>query len=133
LIDELAVYIDAAGAQAPLRAMAQALQQRLEEWRALGAEVVQTCQRDVQEIGAMSVDFLAYSAYVLVGGLWLQAAVRAQAMLDAGTDEPAFYRAKLQSADFYWRRVLPRASGHRESLLGGAQCLMAMEAADFAF
>jgi hypothetical protein len=54
-------------------------------------------------------------------------------MLDAGTDEPAFYRAKLQSADFYWRRVLPRASGHRESLLGGAQCLMAMEAADFAF
>jgi hypothetical protein len=79
------------------------------------------------------VDFLAYSAYVLVGGLWLQAAVRAQAMLDAGTDEPAFYRAKLQSADFYWRRVLPRASGHRESLLGGAQCLMAMEAADFAF
>jgi alkylation response protein AidB-like acyl-CoA dehydrogenase len=133
LIDELAVYIDAAGAQAPLRAMAQALQQRLEEWRALGAEVVQACQRDVQEIGAMSVDFLAYSAYVLVGGLWLQAAVRAQAMLDAGTDEPAFYRAKLQSADFYWRRVLPRASGHRESLLGGAQCLMAMEAADFAF
>jgi alkylation response protein AidB-like acyl-CoA dehydrogenase len=133
LIDELAVHIDAAGAQAPLRAMAGALQQRLLEWRALGAEVVQACQRDVQEIGAMSVDFLAYSAYVLVGGLWLQAAVRAQAMLDAGTDEPAFYRAKLQSADFYWRRVLPRASGHRESLLGGAQCLMAMEAADFAF
>jgi hypothetical protein len=87
----------------------------------------------VQEIGAMSVDFLAYSAYVLVGGLWLQAAVRAQAALDAGTDEPGFYRAKLQAADFYWRRVLPRASGHRESLRGGAHCLMAMDEADFAF
>ncbi|MVW87642.1 acyl-CoA dehydrogenase [Pseudomonas sp. PB101] len=133
LIDELAVQVDAAGAQASLREMAEAMQQRLVEWRELGAEVVEACQRDVQEIGAMSVDFLAYSAYVLLGGLWMQAAVRAQAALDSGTDEPAFYRAKLQAADFYWRRVLPRASGHRESLRGGAHCLMAMDEADFAF
>jgi hypothetical protein len=133
LIDELAAHVDAAGSQAGLRKMAEAMQQRLVEWRELGAEVVEACQRDVQEIGAMSVDFLAYSAYVLVGGLWMQAAVRAQAVLDAGTDEPAFYRAKLQAADFYWRRVLPRASGHRESLRGGAHCLMAMDEADFAF
>jgi alkylation response protein AidB-like acyl-CoA dehydrogenase len=133
LIDELAAHVDAAGSQAGLRKMAEAMQQRLVEWRELGAEVVEACQRDVQEIGAMSVDFLAYSAYVLVGGLWMQAAVRAQAVLDAGTDEPAFYRAKLKAADFYWRRVLPRASGHRESLRGGAHCLMAMDEADFAF
>ncbi|MNB79980.1 Acyl-CoA dehydrogenase [compost metagenome] len=133
LIDELAVHVDAAGSQAALRQMAEAMQQRLAEWRELGTEVVEACRRDVQEIGAMSVDFLAYSAYVLVGGLWLQAAVRAQAALDAGTDEPGFYRAKLQAADFYWRRVLPRASAHRESLRGGAHCLMAMDEADFAF
>jgi alkylation response protein AidB-like acyl-CoA dehydrogenase len=133
LIDELAAQVDAAGSHASLRAMAEAMQQRLGEWRTLATEVVEACQRDVQEIGAMSVDFLAYCAYVLVGGLWLQAAVRAQVALDAGSDEPAFYRAKLQSADFYWRRVLPRASGHRESLLGGADCLMAMNEADFAF
>lgn len=133
LIDELGMHADAAGSEPALKEMAEALQQRLIEWRALGAEVVEACQHDVQEIGAMSVDFLAYSAYVLLGGLWLQAAVRAQAMLDAGADEPAFYRAKLQSADFYWRRVLPRATGHRESLLGGANCLMAMNEADFAF
>jgi alkylation response protein AidB-like acyl-CoA dehydrogenase len=133
LIDELAVHVDAAGSQAALGEMAEAMQQRLAEWRELGTEVVEACRRDVQEIGAMSVDFLAYSAYLLVGGLWLQAAVRAQAALDAGTDEPGFYRAKLQAADFYWRRVLPRASGHRESLRGGAYCLMAMDEADFAF
>jgi alkylation response protein AidB-like acyl-CoA dehydrogenase len=133
LIDELAVHVDAAGSQAALREMAEAIQQRLAEWRELGTEVVEACRRDVQEIGAMSVDFLAYSAYVLLGGLWMQAAVRAHAALDAGTDEPGFYRAKLQAADFYWRRVLPRASGHRESLLGGAHCLMAMDEADFAF
>jgi alkylation response protein AidB-like acyl-CoA dehydrogenase len=131
LIDELAQHIEAAGHQPRLREMAGAVSQRLEEWRALGKTIIDACQRDPQEIGAVSVDFLAYSAYVLLAGLWLQAAVRAGETLTEGTGESAFYQAKLQTADFYWRRVLPRASAHREALLGGANCLMAMPASDF--
>ncbi|MCY1458364.1 hypothetical protein D9M71_757400 [compost metagenome] len=91
------------------------------------------CARNPQEIGAVSVDFLAYSAYVLLAALWLQAATKARAALVGGSDEAAFYQAKLQSADFYLRRVLPRAGAHREALLAGADCLMAMAEADFAF
>ncbi len=132
LIDELALHVEAASAQKSLKEMSAAMQQRLVEWSALGEEVVARCQRDVQEIGAMSVDFLAHSGYGLLGGLWLQAAMRSNIALTEGTGESAFYRAKLQSADFYWRRVLPRASGHCESLLGGADCLMAMKEANFA-
>ncbi|KAA8554027.1 MULTISPECIES: acyl-CoA dehydrogenase C-terminal domain-containing protein [Pseudomonas] len=133
LIDELTVQVEAAGTQASLREMTEAVGLRLAEWRALGTLVVDACRRDPQEIGAVSVDFLAYSAYVLLAGLWLQVAVRASATLAAGSDESTFYRAKLQAADFYWRRVLPRASGHREALLGGADCLMSMAEDDFAF
>lgn len=131
LIDELAQHIEAAGHQPRLREMADAVSQRLEQWRELGKTIIDACQRDPQEIGAVSVDFLAYSAYVLLAGLWLQAAVRASETLTDGTGESAFYQAKLQTADFYWRRVLPRASAHREALLGGANCLMAMPASDF--
>ncbi|MCY1282146.1 3-methylmercaptopropionyl-CoA dehydrogenase [compost metagenome] len=116
-----------------LRELAQTVQARLGEWRELSSEVIAACQRDVQEIGAVSVDFLAYSAYVLLAGLWLQAAARAQDALEAGSGEAAFYQAKLRSAEFYVRRVLPRASGHREALLGGAACLMALSEGDFAF
>ncbi|MNC67716.1 hypothetical protein D3C75_1182350 [compost metagenome] len=65
--------------------------------------------------------------------MWLQAAERASQALASGSGESAFYRAKLQSADFYLRRVLPRANAHREALLAGADCLMAMPEADFAF
>ncbi|MDN8896708.1 acyl-CoA dehydrogenase C-terminal domain-containing protein, partial [Staphylococcus aureus] len=82
--------------------------------------------QDPQEIGAVSVDFLQYSSYVLLAGLWLKAAGRARQVLAAGSNEAAFYAAKLHSARFYVRRVLPRASAHREALLGGADCLMAM-------
>ncbi|MCS3470807.1 alkylation response protein AidB-like acyl-CoA dehydrogenase [Pseudomonas sp. JUb42] len=133
LIGELAGEVETAAAYPALAGMQAAARQRLGEWHGLGVNVVESCQRDPQEIGAVSVDFLAYSAYVVLGCLWLQAAVRASAALAAGSNEPAFYQAKLQAADFYWRRVLPRASGHREALLGGAQCLMAMDEADFAF
>lgn len=56
MIDELAVTVDAAGSQTALREMAVAMQQRLAEWRELGAEVVKACQRNVQEIGVMAMD-----------------------------------------------------------------------------
>lgn len=124
LIDELAAQLDQAGAVPEL---AERVAPRLEEWRGLTDTVLQACRRDPQEIGAVSVDFLAYSAYVLLAGLWLQAAVRAQQALSKGSPERGFYQSKLHTADFYWRRLLPRAGAHREALLGGANCLMASD------
>lgn len=124
----------AAQSQRPaLKVMAAIVQARLDQWDELTADVIAACQRDPQEIGACSVDFLQYSAYVLLAGFWLQAAARAQDQLDAGNADSAFYQAKLHSANFYLQRVLPRASMHREALLGGADCLMAMPEASFAF
>ena len=130
---EFSQLCDAQAQRPALAQMACTVQSRLGEWRELSAEVIAHCQRDAQEIGATSVDFLQYSAYVLLAGFWLQAAARAQDALESGSDEADFYQAKLHSADFYLRRVLPRASGHREALLGGAQCLMAMPEKSFAF
>ncbi len=130
---EFSQLCDQQAARPTLAELARTVQTRLGEWRELSAEVLAMSQRDPQEIGATSVDFLQYSAYVLLAGFWLQAAARAQDALDADTDEAAFYQAKLHSAQFYMRRVLPRASGHREALLGGADCLMAMPEQSFAF
>ncbi len=130
---EFSELCDRQAARPVLAELARTVQARLGEWRELSAEVIAASQRDPQEIGATSVDFLQYSAYVLLAGFWLQAAARAQDALDAGTGEAAFYQAKRHSAQFYLRRVLPRASGHREALLGGANCLMAMPEQSFAF
>ena len=130
---EFSALCDAQASRPALREMASVVQARLGEWRELSAEVIAACQRDPQEIGATSVDFLQYSAYVLLAGFWLQAAARAQDALDSDSGEAAFYQAKLHSAEFYLRRVLPRASAHREALQGGADCLMALAEDSFAF
>ncbi|TLX64110.1 acyl-CoA dehydrogenase [Stutzerimonas nosocomialis] len=126
LCDELEARAALADLTGPVRA-------RLIQWRELTDEVLTRVAQDPQEIGAVSVDFLHYSSYALLAGLWLRAAGAARQALDAGSGEAPFYEAKLHSARFYVRRVLPRASGHREALLGGADCLMAMPEAQFAF
>ncbi|HWV08636.1 MAG TPA: acyl-CoA dehydrogenase C-terminal domain-containing protein [Pseudomonas sp.] len=133
LQDEFQALCDDQVGRPALADLADTVTMRLEEWRQLIQEIIAATQRDAQEIGACSVDFLQYSAYVLLAGFWLQAAARAQDALDAGEGDAAFYQAKLHSAQFFMRRVLPRASSHREALMGGAQCLMAMPEASFAF
>ncbi|WP_263146145.1 acyl-CoA dehydrogenase C-terminal domain-containing protein [Pseudomonas sp. RIT-PI-AD] len=133
LQDELTALCERQRRRADLSELATPVLARLHEWRDLGAAVIAAAQDDPEEIGACSVDFLQYSAYVLLAALWLQAAARAQDALHAGSDEAAFYEAKLHSARFYLRRILPRAGSHREALLGGADCLMAMPETSFAF
>ncbi|MFO6380891.1 acyl-CoA dehydrogenase C-terminal domain-containing protein, partial [Pseudomonas aeruginosa] len=71
---ELAVASEALQGRAALAPLAEPVLQRLEEWRQLTGQVLEACARDPQEIGATSVDFLQYSAYVLLAALWLQAA-----------------------------------------------------------
>ena len=133
LQDELHQWCARHALSSELSTLVLALETRVLEWRTLTTHVIAISAVNVQEIGACSVDFLQYSAYVLLAGFWLQAAARAEAALAAGTEEVEFYRAKLNSARFYSDRILPRASAHREAVLAGAESLMAMPETSFAF
>ena len=133
LQDELDQWCARHALSSELSTLVLALETRVLEWRTLTTRVIATSAVNVQEIGACSVDFLQYSAYVLLAGFWLQAAARAEAAMAAGTEEVEFYRAKLNSARFYSDRILPRASAHREAVLAGAESLMAMPETSFAF
>ena len=52
--------------------------------------------------------------------------------LAAGTSEEGFYTAKLQTARFYFQRILPRTRTHVVTMLSGANNLMDMKEEDFA-
>ena len=133
LQEELRAELTAFAQEPSLTTLAEPVLARLDEWRELIAHVLAAAARDPQEIGAVSVDFLQYSSYVLLGAFWIKAAHVAAQAIAQGSSETAFYQAKLQSADFYVKRILVRTSSHREALLGGAECLMAMDEAAFAF
>ena len=58
-------------------------------------------------------------------------AVVAEAQLAAGEGDAAFLRAKLESARFYFERILPRTLALEESLAAGPASLMGLEADAF--
>ncbi|GGX82625.1 acyl-CoA dehydrogenase [Litchfieldella qijiaojingensis] len=99
------------------------------EWGELTMEVGMKAMHDREEVGAASVDFLMYSGYVTLAYLWARAAKQAQRSL--GGDEDAFYKAKLDTARFFYQRLLPRTRAHAQMIQAGAASLMTISAEDF--
>ena len=102
------------------------------EWGDITMKVGMAAMKDREEVGAASVDYLMYSGYACLAYFWADMARVAAEKLAAGTDEEAFYRAKLQTARFYFARILPRTRTHVATMLSGASNLMDMAAEDFA-
>ncbi|WP_458525068.1 acyl-CoA dehydrogenase C-terminal domain-containing protein [Onishia taeanensis] len=99
------------------------------EWGELTMGVGMKAMTDREEVGAASVDYLMYAGYVTLAYLFARAA--RQALQALGGEEDAFYRAKLDTARFFYQRLLPRTRAHAEMIKAGGASLMAMSAEDF--
>jgi hypothetical protein len=71
----------------------------------------------------------------MMGYFWALQAAKADKLLASGkgAESPEFYRAKIQTAEFYFERLLPRADAHRQGALAATRSLMQMDNGDFAF
>ena len=95
-------------------------------------KVGMSAMKNREEVGAASVDYLMYSGYAVFAYLWARMAKVALDKMVEGTTEEMFYNAKVQTARFYFKRMLPRAKGHAESMLAGSDSLMDMPEEAFA-
>ena len=124
------------GAHSDNPAMAEfvgALAQKLQEWGEVTQQLGANALKDPEEIGAASVDYLMYSGYIVSAWFWAQAAAIALQKIDDDDDGTGFYAAKLDTARFYFQRLLPRTEGHKAAMLSGAGNLMSLDAEHFAF
>ncbi len=105
-----------------------------DEWLTLSLSIGEKAMQNADEAGAASVDYLMYSGYVVLAYFWAQLASTAARLLDdpARAADADFMRAKLMTAEFYFKRLLPRAQGHKLAIEGGAEPLMQMPEALFA-
>ena len=101
------------------------------EWGELTMSIGMKAMSDREEVGAASVDYLMYSGYVTLAYLFARAAKQARLALAEGSDEAAFYRAKLDTARFFFQRLVPRTRTHKAAIEAGAESLMAISAEDF--
>ena len=103
------------------------------EWGDLTMKVDMIAMKNREEVGAASVDYLMYSGYAVFAYLWARMAKVALDKMVEGTTEEMFYNAKVQSARFYFKRMLPRSKTHAATMLAGADSLMDMPEEAFAF
>lgn len=86
-------------------------------------------------IGIASVDYLMYAGYVNMAQHWLQMEVAAERALAKGEfkQPEEFYRAKVQTSQFYFDNILPRASAHAVSAFTPVDSIMSMKPENFSF
>lgn len=99
------------------------------EWGELTMGVGMKAMQDREEVGAASVDYLMYSGYVTLAYLFALAAKKASSSLEG--EDKAFYEAKMNTARFYYQRLLPRTKAHAQMIQSGAGSLMAISSQDF--
>jgi hypothetical protein len=102
-------------------------------WKALTRKIGLTAIRNRDAVGAASVDYIMFSGYVLLGVAWAASAHAAYRKLEQGTNEEAFYRAKIQTAEFYFAKILPRTTSLLETISTGSDTLMKMDENQFIF
>lgn len=124
-------FCQAHRANAALREFVEPLAQLNREWGELTLQIGMKALQDREEVGAAAVDYLMYSGYACLAYFWADMARLAAEKLAAGSKEAAFYRAKLQTARFYYARILPRTRAHVAAMLSGAGNLMEMAAEEF--
>lgn len=95
------------------------------------ATIAQKGLKNPDEAGAASTDYLRQFALVAMGYMWAQMAKISLEALEGEPDNRDFYEAKLQTARFFFTKMLPEADWKFKSIMAGAEPLMAMKAEAF--
>src|SRR4249919_3149555 len=103
------------------------LREKTAQWQQLTLQVGQRAMANPEEVGAASYDYLMYSGYVALAYWWARSAAAAA----ASRHSDAFKQAKLQTARFYFARILPRTLAHAAAVGSAASTLTALDEAAF--
>ena len=103
------------------------------QWRSLTRKIGFAAMKNRDAVGAASVDYIMFSGYLLLGVAWAASANAAYKRLEQGTKEEAFYRSKIQTADFYFAKILPRTTSILQTMLAGPESLMTIDENHFVF
>jgi len=105
------------------------------EWQMLTYRVAMRAAKDKEYISSTSVDYLMFGGYVSLASHWLRMeAAAVDALATKSTDEEVdFYKAKVQTSEFVFERLLPRTRAHKAGILAPVSSLMGLPAADFSF
>jgi hypothetical protein len=121
---EISAFCEKHASDVELGAFVGPLAVATKEWSALTMDVAKRAAANPDEMGAAAYDYLFYSGYVALAYFWARSVVVA-------ASRPAIRDAKLQTARFYFARILPRIGMHAAAIRAGASTLLDITDADF--
>jgi alkylation response protein AidB-like acyl-CoA dehydrogenase len=86
------------------------------------AVLAQRGMKNPDEIGTASTDYLRMLALVALAYQWMRMAEIGMKNIDG--DEPVFYQAKIDTAKFYFERILPQTGSLFATMMAGAKSTM---------
>ncbi|CBZ28625.1 putative acyl-CoA dehydrogenase [Leishmania mexicana MHOM/GT/2001/U1103] len=87
------------------------------QWRIVTTRIGLMALKNRDAAAASSEDFLMYTGYMTLGYYWLRMAEVAQRRVAAGQDADGFYQTKLDTCEYVFTRILPRAEAHKRIML----------------
>ena len=122
-----------ARSQKELRPHLKTLMKLTRQWKSLTRKIGMKAMRNRDAVGAASVDYIMFSGYLLLGVAWAASARTAYYKLEQGAPDAAFYRSKIQTAEFYFAKILPRTTSLLETMSTGPDSLMKIDESEFMF
>ena len=106
----------------------QPLAAALDNLQQLTDLVIERSRANPNEIGAASVEYLHAFGYTAYAYMWAR---MARVALAAAEDADGFYQAKLGTARFFFKRLLPRIHSLSEAVRAGSEVLFELDATQF--
>jgi alkylation response protein AidB-like acyl-CoA dehydrogenase len=105
------------------------------QWNYLTVRLMLVASRDRDIVSSAAYDFLMYSGYVTMGYFWALQARTAHEKLKKGDgmETAEFYRTKIETAEFYFQRILPRAKAHADAMTAPTTSVMQTPIENFSF
>lgn len=121
-MQEFLKLVHAYCAQNPQSEFTPTLQKNAEAWVSITKYITDQSKTDAEVMGSSAYDYLFVSAYICVAYWLAQSATVAQAK----SDEP-FAQSKLETARFYFSRILTRVDSHLANIKSGSGTLMNLD------
>jgi len=114
-----------------IKPLIQHLNNLNKEWGELTIKLGMKAINNREEVGAASYDYIMYSGYIVLAYIWAGMADVAHKKIKETKHDQEFYQAKINTANFYYQRILPRTKTHKTCIESGSLNLMVMTEEEF--
>ncbi|MGI9274625.1 MAG: acyl-CoA dehydrogenase C-terminal domain-containing protein [Endozoicomonas sp.] len=107
------------------------LQSALEKLESMTDSLIEQAAEDANVINSSCVEYLHAFAYTAYAWMWARMARVAGSRLAEDASEESFYKAKITTARYFYKRLLPRMNSLAEAAVSGTDELFGMEEEQF--